>query len=201
MLPLKALHFNCCKRRNENPFESMVTTAWGRNNIAASTVSTIFLCKTKMSIIIIQAHTNRKQNMRHTRDEPWYYICVEAVPTNPLWQFLPLEKVIASLPCTLIACIDKNMFIEQVINEQLSLQQTCDPTWNQVWIKSYMWISIWWSNSANLLMHRYADHAKINSLCVQTDRTQSSSWLQTSTRWHLIKKHVHRSIISRITVW
>jgi hypothetical protein len=66
---------------------------------------------------------------------------VEAVPTNPLWQFLPLEKVIASLPCTLIACINKNMFIEQV-NEQLSLQQMCDPSWNQVWIKSYMWISM-----------------------------------------------------------
>jgi hypothetical protein len=36
----------------------------------------------------------------------------------------------------------------------LSLQQKCDPTWNQVWIKSYMWISMWCSNSAKLINAR-----------------------------------------------
>jgi hypothetical protein len=46
MLPLIALLFNCLNRRKEKPFESTVTTTWGWNNIAASTVSSIFLCRT-----------------------------------------------------------------------------------------------------------------------------------------------------------
>lgn len=59
---LTPLHFSCFNRRKEKPFESTVTTAWGWNNTAASTVFSIFLCRIKVTIVnvkcIIQTESN-----------------------------------------------------------------------------------------------------------------------------------------------
>lgn len=78
------LHFNCFNSRKENPFESTVTTAWGWNNMAALAVSSIFLCRIKVSTINIKCIIWTESKAWGTHNAvPWYYICVAAAPTCP----------------------------------------------------------------------------------------------------------------------